>query len=263
MIFDRQRFIYRAIVKEIGKRDFRRKTLEGLAVAIAMMLPEKWWYKAAYQLSFFTGLFIRPELKKLRSIGLNRAEGLNSLLSLLTRTGKPYPIKVVTTGMEHLDSNDGLVLCTAHIPLVKVSMASILQSGFTITAAITNKPTPDGTMAVWGINNRIPTIARSPTVLIRARTILNCKGSVLLMLDKFYGDAYSPNMLRLCGKTGGRALFYFAELKMDGKIYVSLEQPPYPYCKTEAEIVENLKSLAAKIELITERYKQQPKFFNW
>ncbi len=227
---------------------------------VVITLPAKYWYRIAYYVSHFFGLISRQALLGKLSVQYQRAYRLNRLLSLFTRSGKAFDIPIKITGLELLHSTqNGLAICSVHLPLIKVGIRAILDSGFEIDAMIAGMTGSDGKMAFWGTTKRVKTIASAEAnVLIKARSVLKENGSISLMIDTNLGNPLSPNMLRFCGKVGAKVVFLLAELADDHSVVVHLVSPPYPYCEDDNQVNENLNALAELRDDILIRYQLPP-----
>ena len=251
------------IFKTVTKSTFTKGIWHGIQAVIAssivIFLNEKYWYKTAYWTTYlYYPLSLFKKHKKNNGIAFTRASILNTLLSFLTRANKPFPIPYTISGLELLENNDaGIVFCTTHLPLVKVAISATLTSGFKIDKAIVATPNTQELMPVWGITQKIPTIKSDKLSLLRAKNILSQKGCVLLMLDGYYGGKYSPNIMRLAGKLGSKAIFFLPELKPNGNIDIQIMQLPHPYCENEIAVTNNIQFVSDKVDQLLERYKSQ------
>ena len=227
---------------------------------VVVTIPSKYWYAISYYVSHFFGLISRQALLGKLSVRYQRAYRLNRLLSLFTRSGKAYHVPIKIAGLEHLHSTqNGLAICSIHLPLIKVGIRAILDSGFEIDAMIAGMTGSDGKMAFWGTTQRVKTIpSAEANVLIKSRNILKENGSISLMIDTNLGNPLSPNMLRFCGKVGAKVVFLLAELADDRSVLVHLVSPPYPYCENDFQVNENLEALAKLRDVILIEYKLPP-----
>ncbi|ADB38308.1 hypothetical protein Slin_2287 [Spirosoma linguale DSM 74] len=64
----------------------------------------------------------------------------------------------------------------------------------------------------------------SSHVLQKAKTVLQKGGSVVVLVDKTLGGAYSPNIFRLAEKINADIIFFNAALQQDGIIKVSFHE---------------------------------------
>lgn len=233
-------------------RKFAPKLL--LSVFIFTFFPARHWYKVVFKVSFITRFVTRLKSINGYSLGLVRASNVNGLLALLTRANIPFPIPYRITGETEIKHASGLILCTVHLPLVKVAIMAYMKS-HTVDAVIVGNPTIDNKMAVWGVTDRIPILLSGSSVLLKAKSILSKNGTIVLMVDKGPNNReYSPNIMKLCGKVGAKVIFFFAELQPDGTIETSFMQAPHPYCKSETDINSNLEIMKKTTNEILMRY---------
>lgn len=229
----------------------------GIARLIATLLPPRLWYWPVFRLSYWTAPVFRLRPAGPDNDRFHQALLLNRFLGMFTRAGRPFPIPYRVVGatalLEAARDNRGMILCSAHVPLVKVGLRAVMEMGLTPTAAIVETPTEDQRIAIWGLDERLPAILVAPNVLVRARTVLRNHGSVALLIDARSGLPYSPNILRLAGKMGARVVFFFTELQPDGHIEVLFLAPPDPYCSSEETIQANLQALDREVQRILGR----------
>ncbi len=231
-----------------------------LVHAIAFCFPVEKWYAVVLFISKISRFKLTHIVIKKYPLGLIKAFDVNTLLSLLTRKGRYFPIPYRIRGLDLLDHNNGLVLCTVHIPLIKVAICGLIENEFKVDAVIVGEPIPGGKMSVWGITHKIPILLRNLHVLLKAKNLLQKNESVLLMVDQGAFGSYSPNILKLCGKLGSKLVFLFAELQVDGTVETYVTEAPFPYCKNSNEIEENLKYLKQASDEIVLRYQNQSIF---
>jgi hypothetical protein len=222
--------------------------------ALGALTPASLWYRAAFRLSRSLAPVARLRRERAADQQLHDARILNRMLSLLTRSGRPFPIPWRAVGAELLDEPGGVVLCSAHVPLIKVGLRAAMELGHAPTLALAGQPGPDGAIAIWGLAERLPAVrTRHRLVLLRARTVLRSGGCVALLLDAMRGAPLSPNILRLAGRTGARALFFFTELERNGTITVTFRRPPDPLCQSDSGIAANIAVLEAECARILSR----------
>lgn len=241
-----------------------RTILPAIARLLTIFLPRPVWYRAA----LLIGGILAFALWLRRGSGLKphrfeQAILLNRLLAFLTRTRRPFPVpwRMGAEARETLDaaasSGRGVVLCSGHLPLIKVGVRAFMESGHSPTAAIAADPGLDGQIPIWGLAERLPTFKVQPDVLLRTRTVLRRGGSILLLVDTIAGD-YSPNIFRLAKATGAAVLFFTTELEGDGCVEVRVFQAPYPGCGNHAEIAGNLLALDRQIKRISGKAQESP-----
>lgn len=207
----------------------------------------------AILISHLSKLF-KPFRSKKKSIGLLKAQDLNTFLALMTREQKYFHIPYTISGLDHLNADCGIILCTVHIPLVKVALRGLIENEIQIASAIVGKAPILNAMSVWGITNKIPIITRNPFSLLKAKKVLEQKGKVVLMIDNSKTHVYSPNIMKLCGKIDAKVVFFFAELNAQNVIETYFIEAPFSRCRNEEEIKENLLFLRKKHDKILENY---------
>ncbi len=228
-----------------------------LAYLIAQFFPVRYWCNIALWSTHFSALFSDPISQNKNPRLLTRANHQNRLLSLLTRTGKPFPIHVRNVGLNELEGASKIIFCTVHLPLVKVAIRSILENHIPINGAIVGIPLKNDQFAVYGINDKINALTRNPYVLLKAKRILNDNGNIVLMVDNSSGEYYSPNIMHLCGMVGARMIFFYSELLSDGTIKNTFANPPNPHCRNEEEVNENMTFVKQSTAEILQRYKSR------
>jgi hypothetical protein len=226
-----------------------------LAIIISLIYPSDKWYKVVLYISNLSRFLTFQLLNKNKSIGMIRANHINGLLAVLTWTGKSFPVPYRITGLENLQQKNGLILCTVHLPLVKVAVRGLIENNFKINAAIAENAIKNNKMSVWGIADKIPVLLKNPFVLVKTRSILKNNGTVVMMIDDSRTGEFSPNIMRLCGKVGAKIVFFFAELTQDDNINCYFVNPPNENCENENSINENLDFLRQKKNEILGRYK--------
>ncbi len=241
-----------------------RTILPAIARVLTILFPPSMWYRTALLISgiLALALWLRGGLG-LKPHRFEQAILLNRLLAFLTRAGRPFPVpwRMGAEAREAMDaaasSGRGVVLCSGHLPLIKIGVRALMESGHTPTAAIAAEPGPDGQIPIWGLAERLPTFKVQPDVLLRTRTLLRRGGSVLLLVDTIAGD-YSPNIFRLARATGASVVFFTTELEGDGCVEVRVFQAPYPGCGNQAEIAGNLGALDRQIKRISGQPQNGP-----
>jgi hypothetical protein len=174
----------------------------------------------------------RPRRKWAWNGALSQAVFVNRVLSLLTRTGQPFSVPWTAEGLDLVRAASagprGLILCSAHLPLIKVACRALMDSGIQVDAAITDNPSVVDSLAVWGRIDRMPAIPAGRNVLLRTRSLLKQAGTVLLLADAFPGAPLQPNIFRLAGRLQSRVVLFSAELRRDGIVAVRLFEAPDP-----------------------------------
>ena len=244
---------YKKISRGREKKAYPHQWCVALAWFISAVIPARHWYKAALKSTLVTASVLSLFRKNKPAFRLTRANHLNRLLSLLTRTDTPFHIPYRNYGMEILHGASGTIFCSVHLPLAKVSIRAMVEQQIPINAAITGARLPDGKMSLFGSEEKIPAIFGDAFVLVKAKKVLDRGGNVILMIDRYSNDKLSPNIMHFCGKIDARMVFYFSHLKRDGIIDNIYTEAPYPGCKNETEIKENIAFLKRKTaEIIAE-----------
>lgn len=220
---------------------------------VTKLFSESKWYRVAILISHLSKL-LKPFRSKKKSIGFLRAQDLNTFLALMTREQKYFLIPYTISGLEYLNANCGIILCTVHVPLVKVALRGLIEHEIEISTAIVGVPPASNTMSLWGITNKIPIIARNPYSLLKAKKVLEQKGKVVVMVDHPRTQVYSPNIMKLCGKIDAKVVFFFAELNAQNVIDTYFIEAPFSRCRNEEEINQNLFFLRKKHDEILEKY---------
>jgi hypothetical protein len=185
------------------------------------------------------------------------AQLLARLLSLLTRAGHPFPIRSTSMGLNVLSESrqpNGVVLCSVHLPLTRVAVKTIIDSGYPLKAALAADLLPEGSIRIPGSAERLTALKVLPAGLVKARTALRNGGWIAALIDSSDSDVrYCRNLLRFTARVGARAVFFFSELKPDGRIEVRFVRPPDPWCSTESGIERNIQALNGEVEQILKR----------
>lgn len=108
-------------------------------------------------------------------------------------------------------------------------------------------------MQVPGLARNVPIVLTDSNVLVKVRTALKRGQRLFALVDTRLGCEYSPNLLRVAGKSASQVVFFSTELEGDGTIAVRFLRPPDPFCRTEAGIHKNLQFLHREIRGILER----------
>ena len=229
------------------------------AYLIAVLLPQKHWYMAAYRVCSFMSYFSKQVIIGNLPYRYQKAFSLNRLLSLITRTGKSYPIPIIFTGKEHLlPNNEGLIICSVHLPLVKAGVGILLDEGLFVDVALAALPSESGVMPFWGTSKLVKSLKTDANVLLKIKSILKEKGNVLAMIDSgkyLLWKSISPNMMHFCGKVGSRVVFLFVSLTDNHVLNASIVSPPFPYCKTNEEVEKNVEFMRQERDAILLSYK--------
>lgn len=228
------------------------------AYLIVVCFPQRKWYHVAYKVSFVLSIFSKQVLLRNHSHKYQMAFGLNRLLSLITRAGKPYYVPVNIKGREFTSKQEnGLIICTVHLPLMKAGVGALLDEGFILDAALAALPTNTELMAFWGTTKVVKSLKTDSKVLLKTKSIVKEGGCVMAMIDSGQDiwKPISPNLLHFCGKVGSKTVFLFVSLDKNATVNVKFIPPPYPFCKTEEEVALNVEFMRKERNSILEGYK--------
>jgi hypothetical protein len=231
-------------------RDMRQTIGDAITGMIAWCIPRTHWYRAAFWLTSVQGPI-------LGNSGLRRYDHLDAWLQRLTQLGKPFCIPVKVVGVDALPPpgsvKNGLLICSAHIPLVRVGLRALIELDRTPTATIADPSALSAgglKLPVWGLKEQAPGMANGKFALVRARTILKSGGSVSLLTDGSRGGHHSMSAFRLSQRLGSQMVFLFPEAQSDGSILVSFKKPPQTVCTTEESIQINIRWLEEELRRI-------------
>ena len=248
----------RLIIKIFSKYDkqesIKNTFIKFTCACIVLFLKPESWYHAAYRLYRVTKNL--KVFSKKNKIEVTRVYILNQILSLLTRTKIPFCIPY-TFNSNNIKNEKGVLYCTTHIPLIKVAVKAMIENNYLFDGSIAKYPDKDMRISIWGLKEGIPAMKADKNVLLKTKTLLKNKAAILLMIDDTATNTYSPNSMKLCRLTGSKVIYGFSKLNKNGIIEVWLEQPPFPFCKTDSEIQENIKELKYKTNQILEEYSNR------
>lgn len=252
------RLIRKIFIKTDNPQTLTLKSFKFICAFIVLFYPPDLWYKTAfnfYRLTKFFRHFNRNKLvhDKTDYFEIKRVSILNHMLSLLTRTEVPFYIPY-EFNPSLSECNNGNLFCTTHLPLIKVCMKAMMENNLPIDAVVARYPKRDTTISVWGMKEGIAALKSDGNVLLKVKTLLTKKSNIGLMIDDLETSRYSPNSMKVAGLTGSNVVFCFAKLNENGTISTWLENPPYPECKTDIEIEENILQLKRKTDQIFAEY---------
>jgi hypothetical protein len=135
-----------------------------------------------------------------------------------------------------------------------VAIRAMIENNFPIDAIIAKYPTKNQMVSIWGMEKGLPALTSDNNVLLKVKSLLLKNARIALMIDDVGKSSYSPNSMKICQLTGSKVLFCFAKLNKNGTIHTWLENPPFPYCKTDLEIQENISYLKSKTDQIFREY---------
>ena len=107
-----------------------------MVLGIRFFYPTKRWYEIVYIISNYTKIFFINQTNKNHAKERRRADQINKLLSLLTRSQREFPIPYSFEYLELPKSTKGIILCSVHLPLLKVAVKSCLEKGIPIDYAL-------------------------------------------------------------------------------------------------------------------------------
>lgn len=253
-----------------GAKNVRCKSDLGyLAVtaALAIAVPRRLWYRAAFLISGLQVKIIRPFAwaglysyrRELRPWAVRkaliRARVLHRCLGSLHRFGRPFPIPVTVRGAELIreaQARGGLVVCSRHMHFDILQPRGLMELGIPcrVVVVASESGIRDGVMPLWGVPEGMPALASNAKTLLKARTVLREGGIVAVLLDTGAGRAANLNILRLVRRLRAEILLATVELEPDGEILVDVFHAPDPFCRTEESIESNVVELTARTERI-------------
>ncbi|GAB3783235.1 hypothetical protein GCM10028818_40780 [Spirosoma horti] len=246
-----------------------RSILKSSAITITHVLPQSKWYRAAYMASgvlakasdlvvTISGIptFTREQKKYKNTVAINHAIKLNYFLAVMTHGGKPFPIPILAQGIEVLRKPrpKGVILCSTHIPLVKVALRHLMEHNFKPTLALAADPGVINSISVWGVTEKVAAARTGPYVLQKAKTVLQDGGSIVVLVDKVLGGEYSPNIFRLAEKINADVVFFDAALQDDGIIKVRFHESEWNGYKQENCTQKQLNELYQHTEKLLQQY---------
>ncbi len=235
-----------------------RTILPAIARVLTNTLPTRYWYNSALIVSYLVAGVLCVGRWATKPHRFEQAILLNRLLAFQTRSRRKYPVpwrwsgdseEVVNGATAH---RHGVVYCSAHLPLIKVAVRALMETGRTPTVALAAEPGPDQSIPIWGLTERLPVLRVQPDVLLKTRTVLRAGGAIVLLVDTVQGK-YSPNIFRLAAALRARVVFFTAELEQSGCVAVRFFPAPWQACKDTAEISANLHALNREIARISGR----------
>jgi len=265
---------YKAYFRDYTKGRHERNQLEVLVFVLYLFTRLKNIYSRAWRLAYIIENLklkkavlkriingkpnIELVLKPTQSIGFNIAYRVNIYLSLLTRFGHPFPIntkKVIWK--DSIEKDSGVIYITVHLPLIKVAIAKLIEDGQQIDAGLSASQTPDGRMSFWGITQKVPIIQTGSMSLLKIKSILKNRGSIVMMADTGLSSIIYPNIFHLAAKTNARIMFLMAYLNENGVVEITLSEPPHCQFTTEIQVEENTTALRVARETILVKYAHQ------
>ncbi len=212
------------------------------------------WFVITCKISKYTKYipFTKKDIKTHYQI--RRLKHIDKLLSMLTRTNIEFPIQCTISRFDEINSKNGIILCTSHIPFSKIAIRSYLENK-NIDFAIIGEATKDGKMAIWGTNAKIPALLKDSFVLLKAKNYLLNNKTIVLMVDDAKTGEYSTNIFKLAKKINSNILFFFTEMNNSNIIDIKFILPPFPSPSNDFEINENINFIKTYSNEIKNRYR--------
>ncbi len=231
---------------------------------ISVLLPKSRWYGAALSIAHLlarsTG-WIKPAGNNVTDASL-APRILHRFLDILSTHSRHFPIPVVVEGeaylREYAAQSGGFVICSAHIPFVKLIFPLVRQviGDQRPARVVAREPEGDNEVTAWNDGNW-KAIRTDHAVLLHTRSLLRQNGCLMLAVDKERGEFISSNIFRFVGKMHSRILMFFTQLRPDGQILLRIMLPPGPGCRSEEEIRANLDFVAENVRRILQGDKLQ------
>lgn len=215
-----------------------------IANCIQIIFPKTIWYQMVDNFTSFSKYIAFTKYQFTLPRQMRKARHMDTLLAFLSRKSD-FPISSIFKPYQPKNC-ERTIICTIHIPLIKVAIRDFIENNENIQAAIIGKKTKDGKMALWGAKTKLNTIVKSPYVLVKTKHILENNGNVLVMVDDLNTGEISPNIFHLAGKVNAQVIYIFSKLMNDGKVMGEICIPPYPKCLSKEEINSNISFLQTK-----------------
>lgn len=229
------------------------------AYLMVHLLPARWWYPTALLFAKMQTIALCPfalsgiyPYRQDIDLWKNRkrvvmATLLDTWMKRISAFRRPFSIPARTSMEESIRemSRDGkgLILCTVHCFLDDAALRPLAELGLReLTIVTLGREYAEG-CPVWGMDRKIPTIYADNSVLLKARSILQRGGSIIILLDRVIGGSLEANMLRLACSIGSRAIFGIPELQPNGEILLYQVLTPAFANDTEAWIQGSLHAL--------------------
>ena len=235
-----------------------RTILPAIAGILTNTLPTCYWYRCARIVSYLIAGVLCHGRWATKPHRFEQAILLNRLLAFLTRSRKEFHVPWCWSGDSEAivdgaaAQGRGVIYCSAHLPLIKVAVRALMETGRTPAVALAAEPGHDLHIPIWGLRERMPVLKVQADVLLKTRTLLRAGGAVLLLADTVKGQ-YSPNIFRLAAALRAKVIFFTAELEDGGMVAVRFFPAPCPACRDTTEISANLHALNREIVRISGR----------
>jgi hypothetical protein len=231
-------------------RKYSFKAFDQAAALIPRIVPVQNIYAMLFRLCRLQALLFRP------MIGMSPYRNdprrnivvawlMDSWLQPLSRRRLVFPIPIHTDGKEALArasrNPNGMLISSVHLPLVNCVLRSLVDMG--ITPATVVALTDDENSPVWGLNQGIPALAPSGSVLLKLKAVLRQGRTVAALVDTAPGTPLNPNIFHLVRYAGAEVVFATVELQPNGEILVQFSTPPDPFCRDAESIEANLRAL--------------------
>ncbi|MGB6193259.1 MAG: hypothetical protein WBF42_12395 [Terracidiphilus sp.] len=160
----------------------------------------------------------------------------------------PTRCKNIEALVEAQGNPGGTVLCSVHLPLVKLLLRHMVDSGIPPTAVVADRSLiHDGRIGVWGSEQSLPGLIADKNVLFRTRHVLKTGGLIATLVDVDLGNPVNCNLFRFIRSTGARMVFFTTALQPDGAVMVEFFAPPDPFCLSDESVLANLQSLQNRV----------------
>jgi hypothetical protein len=254
-------------LQEIGQGYFRL-----VARLIAFAFPEHRWYRTLFKVgraqqhvvNLVLG-FTRYRKHPRRPFILTWI--MESGVGYLIELGREFPIPMQHKNLEMIlnarSDPNGLVLCSIHLPFIRLALLPLVAAGAPPSAVIADpEALIGGKLALWSTTKELIGLAADRDVLFKVRTILRHGGFVATLIDHYVNDPLNTNVFRLIRLTGARMLFAISELQPDGTILIEYLSPPDPSCLRDESIVANLLFLQSRTDRILHQLSSQKRVVN-
>jgi hypothetical protein len=227
-----------------------------LARTVGFIFAPRLWYRALHrscvlQGPFFRLIFALPPLHRDPRRRLIVTWLMQSTLRHLVALGRPFPIptsdKNLEVFLEARKNPNGIVLCSVHLPFIRLVFRHLVELGVPPTAVVADEGAlTNGALPVWGLAESIPGFIANRSVLVKVRNILRRGGVIATLIDTNLGDPVHCNIFRLIQSTGARLVFVVTELQPDGVIMVEFFAPPDPFCLSDESVLSNVLALQSR-----------------
>ena len=249
-------------------RQVSQRYLRTVARLIAFALPPRLWYRALFRVCGLQQRLLRPllALPPYRNDPRRRVVQnwlMDSSIEHLISLARPFPIPIGHKGLEVIlearENPSGLVLCSVHLPLVRLALSVLVDQGVPPTAVVVHEDVKAvGALPVWGTAESLPALAADRDVLLKVRTVLRRGGFVAALIDSAIDYPPISNMFRLIRSVGARVAFVVSEIQPDGTVMIEFLSPPDPFCTSDESVVSNIVYLQESIDRVLHLPARQP-----